>query len=421
MRKLQSLTGLVVLSACLVGATPARANVVTDWNAQILLYSNIGNATLVPPIPVGRPGPPGLLDIALAHVAIHDAVQAIEGKFQPYYYSDSSQLGAGSPAAAVAAAAHRMLVLLYPGQQSRLDAFYTAYLTANGIDPLNPGIAVGEAAAVAVHTAHYRPTNTPFTPFFGNSSIGQWRSAQPMAFQILTVTRPFTLNRASQFRPEPPPPMTSTKYAREFDEVKALGSAAAHPNATTDVARFWSVNFGAQWNETMRQLANAKGLTVGDSARIFALANLSAADAAIAAWEAKIFYNFWRPSTAIHDGDNDPNAKTAGDITWTALFGPDPLYPDYVSGANSLTGAFTGLLRLYFGDQVNYSVKSSSPLTGTPERFYTSFSQAAQEVVDARILLGIHFRSADEDARQLGNRIALWAFQKFLRPVPGSK
>ena len=421
MRKLKGFTGLVVLSACLVSATSAGADVVTDWNAQILLYSNVGNAALVPPIPVGRPGPPGLLDIALAHVAIHDAVQAIEGKFQPYSYSDSSKLGVGSSAAAVAAAAHRMLVLLYSGQQSRLDAFYTAYLTSNGIDPLNPGIAVGEAAAEAIYKKHYRPTNTPFTPFFGNPVIGQWRSAQPMASQILTVTPPFTLNRASQFRPEPPPPMTSTRYAREFDEVKALGNAASHPNATTDVARFWSVNFIPQWNEAMRQIANAKGLTIGDSARMFALANLSAADAAIAAWEAKIFYNFWRPSTAIHEADNDPNAKTSGDVTWAALFGPDPLYPDYVSGANSLTGAFTGLLALYLGDQVSFSVKSSSPFTGTPERFYTSFSQAAQEVVDARILLGIHFRSADEDARQLGNRIALWAFQKFLRPVPNGK
>lgn len=145
MRRLQRLTGLVVLSACLVGAPPAWGDVVSDWNAQILLYSNTGNATLVPPIPAGRPGAPGLLDIALAHVAIHDAVQAIEREFRPYLYSDRSKFGVGSSAAAVAAAAHTMLVLLYPGQQLRLDAFYANYLTANLIDPLDPGIAVGEA------------------------------------------------------------------------------------------------------------------------------------------------------------------------------------------------------------------------------------------------------------------------------------
>jgi hypothetical protein len=421
MRKAQTIARLVVLSVCLFWAVPARADVVSDWNAQILLYSNIGNATLVPPIPVGRPGPPGLLDIALAHLAIHDAVQAIERDFRPYFYSARSKFGVGSSAAAVAAAAHKMLVLLYPGQQSRLDTFYADYLAANLIDPLDPGIAVGEAAAVALHTNHYRPNDIPFVPFIGEVAIGKWRTppTQPMAFQILTVTEPFTLKRASQFRPEPPPPLRSMKYAREFAEVKALGNAAAHPNATTDQARFWSVNFVAQWNETMRQLAGKKQLSIGDSARMFALANLSAADAAIAVWEAKLFYNFWRPSTAIHEGDDDHNRRTQGDVTWAALFGPDPLYPDYVSGANGLTGAFTGTLRLLFGDHESFSVKSSSPLTDTPERFYTSFSQAAQEVVDARILLGIHFRSADEEARQLGNRVARWVFHKYLEPRRG--
>jgi len=420
MRKAQTFAGLVVLCAYLVWAMPARADIVSDWNAQILLYVNIGDATLMPPIPVGRPGPPGLLDIALAHVAIHDAVQAIEREFQPYFYSDRRKFRVGSSAAAVAAAAHRMLVLLYPGQQERLDAFYTDYLTANLIDPLDPGIAVGEAAAKTLHANRYRP-NIPFVPFIGEVAIGKWRTppTQPMAFQILTVTEPFTLKRASQFRPEPPPSLKSVKYAREFDEVKELGNAAAHPNDTTDVARFWSVNFGAQWNETMRQLADKKQLSIGESARMFALANLAAADAAIAAWDAKLFYNFWRPSTAIHEGDDDNNRRTQGDVAWAALFGPDPLYPDYVSGANSLTGAFTGALRLLFGDTESFSVKSSSPLTGTPERFFTSFSQAAQEVVEARILLGIHFRSADEEARRLGNRVAHWVFQKYLQPRRG--
>jgi hypothetical protein len=416
MRNLRKLPYLVTVF--LVWASSARADVVSDWNAQIVLYSNVGNAALAPPIPVGRPGPPGLLDIALAHLAIHDAVQAIEGDFQPYHYSDAAKFGAGSSAAAVAAAAHRSLVLLYPSQQGRLDTFYSNYLSTHGINPLDPGINVGEAAAAALHASHYRPNNTPFVPFFGRNEIGQWRSPVPLAFQILTVSEPFTLNRPSQFRPEPPPPMQSTRYAREFEEVKAQGSALAHPNATTDAARFWSVNFAQQWNETMRQIADAKALSIGDSARLFALANTAAADAAIAAWDAKVFYNFWRPSTAIHEADNDPNARTTGDIAWTALF-PDPAYPDYVSGANSLTGAFTGTLRHLLGDEVSFSVKSSSPLTGTPERFFTSFSQAAQEVVEARINLGIHFRSADEDARVLGNRVASWVVQRFLRPDPG--
>jgi hypothetical protein len=421
MRKLRSFTGLVVLVASFVWAPPARADIVADWNAQLVLYVTVGNATLTPPIPVGRPGPPGLLDIALAHVAIHDAVQAIEGKFKPYYYSDPSKLGIGSSAAAVAAAAHRMLVLLYPGQQSRLDAFYDAYLTSNGIDKLNPGIAVGEAAAMAVHAKHYRPTNTPFTPFFGNPVIGQWRSAQPMAFQILNVTPPFTLKSPSQFRPQPPPPMTSTQYYREHNEVMEKGRASAHPNSMTDLARFWAGNYVLQWNEVLQQIAVNKGLSVGDSARLFALANLAGADAAIAVWESKVFYNFWRPDTAIQQGDLDPNPRTPGDVTWTPLLASPP-YPDYVSGANGLTAAFSGMIREYFGtDHITFSVKNLNQAVMTKERFFTRVSTAQQEVVDARILLGIHFRAADEEARRLGNRVANWVLQKFLRPVPPRK
>ena len=182
---------------------------------------------------------------------------------------------------------------------------------------------------------------------------------------------------------------------------------------------FYSDNFFNQLNRAVRAIAVAHLTDIGDSARLFALANLSGSDALMSAWKNKRFYNFWRPSTAIHEGDDDHNRRTQGDVTWAALFGPDPLYPDYVSGANGLTGAFTGALRLLFGDQESFSVKSSSPLTGTPERFFTSFSQAAQEVVDARIFLGIHFRSADEEARQLGNRVARWVFHKYLEPRRG--
>lgn len=416
MMKLRNLTALAAL-VCLSWAPPVRADVVSDWNAVTVTYVG-GNPTAMPPIPVGRAGPPGLFDIALVHAAIHDAVQAIEGKYQPYHYSDPSMLGMGSPAAAAAAAAHRVLVLLYPTQQGSLDTFYNNYLVVNGLVG-NPGLAVGEAAAMAMHANQYRPVIT-LPNYFGNTDIGQWRSAVPMAFLYMAFSDPFTLNRVSQFRPAPPPPMESTKYAREYDEVKARGNINAHPNSETDVTRFWSGNFVAQWNEATRQIANAQLLDIGDSARLFALVNLCAADAAMAVWDSKYFYNFWRPSTAIQEGDNDPNARTAGDVTW-APFLANPPYPDYLSGANGLTGAFTGMLEFFFGtDQMNFSVTNTNPLLINKERFYTSFSQAAQEVVEARIALGIHFRSADEEARRLGTRVAHWTFQKFLRPVPGS-
>ena len=315
-------------------------------------------------------------------------------------------------------------MLLYPSRQALLDAAYDAYIAANGLAG-NAGLDAGEAAAAALHANHYKPAvpdnpDFPTAPFFGGTNPGEWRSAAPMAFLFAAFSKPFTLNEVSQFRPEPPPPMTSTRYLREYDEVKAIGSSAAHPNDRTDLARFWSVNFVAQWNEALRQIADAQLTEIGDSARLLALANLAAADTFMAVWESKYHYNFWRPSTAIVEGDNDPNAKTIGDAAWTGLIA-DPPYPDYVSGANGLTGAFTGMLREFFGtDEMSFSVKTTHPLVAESERHYSRFSEAAQEVVEARILLGIHFRSADEEARTLGNRVAHWVIQKFLRPVPGT-
>ena len=399
---------VLVVGLCLGWSASAQADPVTYWNG-----------VTVSVVSAERGGPPGLLDIALVQAAVHDAVQAIEGRYQPYHYTNPAQLGVGSPAAAVAAAAHRVLVLLYPGRAASLDATYTQYLTDNGLVG-DAGLAVGEAAGMALHADHYRPT-IAVDPFFGVSEPGQWRSPVPLGFLFLAYSEPFTLNRVDQFRPQPPPPLKSVAYARDYDEVKAVGLASAHPNPTTDVARFWSVNFVAQWNESMRQLADNYVPDIGDRARMFALVNLAAADAAMAIWESKRFYNIWRPSTAIQEGADDGNAKTAGDPGWTPLLG-NPPYPDYVSGANGLTGAFTGALRLFFGsDEREFTVKTTSPLVTDPEREYTSFSQAAQEVVDARVLLGIHFRFADEEGRRLGERVAHWTFQKFLRPVPGAK
>jgi hypothetical protein len=398
---------VLVAGLTLAWAPSAQADPVTYWNGVTVSL-----------VSAQRPGPPGLLDIALVQAAVHDAVQAIERRFEPYHY-DPATGGDGSLAAAVAAASHRALVLLYPAQQVGLDATLADYLDDHGLAG-DAGLAVGEAAAAALHADHYRPT-LPVTPFFGRTNTGEWRSAVPMAFLFLATSEPFTLNRVNQFRPQPPPPLKSGAYTRDYDEVKLAGQASAHPNSTTEVARFWSVNFVAQWNESMRQIADNYVPDLGERARLFALSNLAAADAAMAAWESKYFYNIWRPSTAIPEGAYDGNAKTTGDPGWTPLLA-DPAYPDYVSGANSLTGAFTGLLRLYFGtDTLDFTIKTTSPLVADPEREYASFSQAAQEVVDARVLLGIHFRFADEEGRRLGERVAHWTFQKFLRPVPGPR
>ena len=403
------------LGLWLCWAGTAHANAVTVWND--IAAQAVG---------VGRAGPPGLLDLVLVQTAVHDAVQAIEGRYEPYYFTGTP--GAeGSLAAAVAAAAYGVLAELYPLQRpgpTGLDQKYADFLAANLLNG-DPGLDVGEAAADALLT-QYRPL-IPTAVNMGVDQTGQWRSTPPAnapaAFEFLRYTTPFTLLRPSQFRPEPPPPLNSVRYLRDYDEVKALGAATGSTRTPgqTDQGHFWSENFVAQWNRAVRAIADAQQLDIGDSARLFALANLAAADSAITCWESKFHFNFWRPITAIREGDNDGNSRTVGDAGWNSLFNTPP-YPDYSSGANNLTGAFTTILELFFGtDEFNFSVTSNAALAMQKTRNFTSFSQAAQEVVDARIYLGIHFRFADEAARTQGSRVAHWVFMKFLGPVPGNK
>ncbi len=419
--KLQRALITLVVWGGLGWAVPAHADVVTHWN-DITLRA----------VTAGRPGPVGFLDVALVQAAVHDAVQAFEGRFEPYHASIED--ASGMPAAAVAAAAHGVLVGLYPAQRAALDADLLAYLTANGLAG-DPGIAVGEQAAAALLTQPRGVPATPLPPDVGGPEPGMWRPTpseignppspppfSPMATLYLAFTKPFTLNRPSQFRPGPAPPLASERYRRDYDEVKDYGAQfnSARTAEQTDLAYFWTDNVVTQWNRALRAIADAHLTTPGDSARLLALANLATADALIACWDSKYHFSFWRPLTAIREGDADGNARTLGDPAWHSLINTPP-YPDYTSGANNVSGAMTAILEQFFGtDSLTFTITSNAPLAVQKTRTYTRLSDVAQEVVDARVLLGIHFRFADEEARRQGTRVATWTFRKFLRPVPGS-
>jgi hypothetical protein len=361
-------------------------------------------------------------------------VQAIEHRYEPYFSSPPAS-GNESKAAAAAAAAYRVLSddRVCPNTiQPTLDTAYAPYLAGN-----DPGLVVGQAAADALLATEYRaPTSAVFTPPTG---LGQWvptpPSNLPMAFFYVATLKPFVMDSPSQFRPGPPPPLTSDRYAREYNEVKETGSTLAHPAtgacpapAGTDMARFWAGNFGAQWNQVLRDVSVSRQLGIGDTARLLALANLAAADAGIGIWDTKVHFNFWRPLTAIQQGNADGNDKTAGDPSWVPFIASahfpagsqNPPYPDYLSGANGLTGAYTAMLQLFFKtDNLPFEIYKASPPTVaicTNPRLYRRISDAAEEVVDARILLGIHFRSADTGARVLGSRVAWHVFTHALRP-----
>ena len=393
-------------------ALPTQADVVTEWNAVTVVCS--GN----------RAGPSGLSDVALVQTAVHDAVQAIQGRFEAYEYENPALLGVGSPAAAAAAAAYGTLAGLYGAANPCLATVTDPAVTYAG----DPGLQAGSEAAAALLPL-YRPSFVlPTDPFVGGTAPGEWRPTFPAfapgAFRFQAVMAPFVLNRPSQFRPQPPPPLSSVAYQRAYDEVKALGSLtnSTRTPEQDDLALFWQTNPGAAWYATVRSIADAHVPDVGDKARLFALAALTAADSLVTCWDSKYHFNFWRPITAIREGDNDLNRRTVGDPNWLPMIPTGtPPYPDYTSGQTNLAGSFTGILELYFGtDEFEFSILSSAAGVTVNPRQYHRFSDAAQDVVEVRILHGIHFRFADDQARRQGRRVAHWVFMKSLRPVPGT-
>jgi hypothetical protein len=395
-------------------AGPAAADVVTDWNAIALTVLGAGN----------RPTPSGMLDMAMVHIAMHDAIQAFEQRFETYNAPISG--AAGSPLTAAATAARDVLANRFPLQAASIEATYQDYLSAHGLLPTDAGVLVGQAAAI--HIINRRVNDGSFPPnpevFTGGTAPGEW-SPTPPAFAPMSApwfgdVVPFALHDSADLLPEPPPPpLRSGAYAKAYNEVKALGARvnSARTPEQTDLAYFYSDNFFNLLNRTVRAIATAHLSEVGDSARLFALANIAGADALISAWNTKRSYFFWRPSTAILNGDDDGNPKTDGDLGWLPLIN-DPPYPDYTSGANSITGAFMRTLGLFFGDDAfTFNVTSEAAQAVQKTRTYSRFSDVASDVVEARILLGIHFRFADTVARRQGKQAADWAFSHILRPL----
>ncbi len=413
-------SGLRVLAVCALAgiAAPVCADAVSDWNE---IAVNAVNA--------GRPGPTGMIDVALVQVAVHDAVQALDRRYEPYHAEVPGARGRRS--AAVAAAAHDVLVAMYPAQSSTLDAMYFSWLADHGLSS-DPGLDVGSKVAKQILPLR-RVTPDPLPPpFIGGTTPGSWRPTDsklgdpplpppfsPMAAPWMASFDPFTLTSPARYRAAPPPAITSETYARDYREVKALGSlnSTARSAEQTDLAYFYSDNFITQWNRALRGIAARHSRHSGESARLFALVNLAMADALITCWDSKVHYVYWRPETAIQEGDNDGNAATIGDPSWQPLIN-NPNYPDFTSGANVLTGAATRALELYFGtDRMYFEMTSLAPQAKRKSRWYRRFTDVASDVVEARILLGIHFRFADVAARTQGRRTAEWTVRHFLLPL----
>jgi hypothetical protein len=329
--------------------------------------------------------------------------------------------GSESKSAAAAAAAHDVLVSLFPTQAATLDAQLAASLA--GIPAgasKTAGIAIGQSAAATMIAA--RVNDGRFGPSVAvpGSAPGQWRPTPP-AFAIdpaswVANVKPFLLPRGDMFRSDGPNALTSAAYAADFNEVKSLGSATSTTRTAdqTDAALWWQDNGPALWNRILRNLAVSQGLDIAAAARMFGMADLAGADGAISCWNDKYYWNFWRPITAIREADTDGNPATVADPTWTPLIAT-PAFPDHPSGHSCLSGAIVKTLQAFFGtDKIAFSAFSNNSQT---TRSFARLSLALKEVLDARVWAGIHFRTADMQGAVIGKKVAHYLVKNYFAPV----
>ena len=404
--------GLALAALVLAAPASARADEVLDWNA--IMVATVGAQN---PFAQGRLA-------AITQLAVFEAVNATTGKYQPYLNTLTAPAGA-SPRAAAVAAAHGVLVHYFPAAAPTLDAARTSSLAMIPDGPGKvDGIAVGEAAASAM-IAH-RANDGSATPQFHlppSSDPGEWQTtpACPPAGGVLRHwgdVAPFGIERRQQFRSAPPPPLTSQIYARDYQEVKEVGAldSSLRPPHKADIARFYNVVLAvATWNPAVSQAASARGLSLADNARLFALLNIAISDGLVAVMETKYHYNFWRPETAIHSAATDGNAATEPDPSFQPYIGT-PCFPGYGSAHATASYAAREVAEALLGEDAPSISLSSAAVPGVVLH-YTSFEDITADIDDARVYGGIHFRFDQRAGARQGRRIGTWLSTHLLRPV----
>jgi hypothetical protein len=427
----------------LVAAMPAPAapvvtatNPVTDWNLTAV------NTLTTLPGPAGGAPPASQISMGMVQGAVYDAVNAITPKHHRPYLLKRRFAATASKDAAVATAAYMVLSnivstvpasIAFPTRASVLQSLASQYAASLGAIPDSPrktkGVAAGKAAAEAMIAAREGDGRFGPSQWVPNPAPGHWQPLlNPDGTPMLDPTpwvggvQPFLMQSSSQFRTAGPLALGSAAYAAEFNEVKALGSinSAVRTATQTYIARWWQTTPVASWNAVARDLIGRDEVDIADSARLLAMANLSAADAHINCWNDKYYWDFWRPWNAIPRAAEDGNPATTAEAGWTALITAP--YPDHPSGHLCNDGAHVGVLRMFFGDVIEggYQITSASTFLAPSDpktRTFGSFSQALAEVIEARIWAGLHFRTADVQAEQLGRNVANYMAANYFQPV----
>jgi hypothetical protein len=404
----------VIAAALIVLIAPgvARASAVTQWNANAAGFVMGPASWQAPPV--------SMQHMAMVHGAVFDAVNAIDGGYTPYLVSPAATPFDSQDAAAAAAAYHVLSNILTTTAPAQLPALTALYNTALGAIPDGPaktgGINAGVAAADAMIAA--RTGDGRFgTPGFTVGTLpGEWRPVLPAFVNDpngwIRNVKPFMIESSSQFRTKGPWDLTSPQYAREFDEVKSIGSktSTTRTQHQTDAALYWAAHAGATWSRIARMLDTEAGLSTADSARLYAQLYLTAADSAISVWDDKEYWSFWRPITAIREADTDGNPRTVADPSWEPLIN-NPPYPEHPSGHLGLSGSFVETLQEFFNTDHMTWTDTAAGITLT----YTRLSDALNEIIEARIWSGIHFRAADEQSAGLAKQVAKWRKHHYFK------
>jgi hypothetical protein len=414
-------------------APVSRADEVLVWNGIAV------RSMLVPPAVGGALQPRTL---AIVHVAVFDAVNGIERRYTPIHVEPNAPRGASQRAAAVQAA-YTALVLMFPSQTSALDADLEASLAGiagdgalENSESIRRGREWGEQVAKAIVAwRNLDGATDTLPPWLGGPEIGRWRptprpnpipggpelAGLPGAFLALATADPFVLPNPSYYRPAGPPPLASLQYAEDFNEVKSVGAFASATRTAdqTQSAMFWGTGSASIWNRVAVDAARGRNTTLSQNARLFALLNMAATDSAMAAWDSKAYFEFWRPITAIRLASLDGNAATVEQANWTPLLVTPP-YPDYISGNQSLGGSYYAVLTAFFGDDTPVAAYSDGLGPGVV-RSFSNFQGLADDALNARIWAGIHFRTAMEDTRITAEKVAAYVLSHAALPIHGQR
>lgn len=411
---MRRLSALQVALVCVAATAPGQ-DVILRWSDVTL-----------DAIRTDRTAPPNAArTLAMVHVAMFDAVNAIDPAYEAFMTDDFKATGGESVVAAAACAAHDVLAAAFPGQAGTFDSALAEDLAALPDDRAkSQGLALGQRVSAAMITARENDGAAATVGYAAGSAAGDWQPTPPAFAAALlpqwpTVT-PFCLEDVASLRRAGPPPLTSAEYATAFNETKSLGSktSTTRTEEQTQIAQFWVDGPGTatppgHWFQIARDLATQRGTSLAENARLFALIGLAVCDAGICAWDNKYAYNDWRPVTAIRTADTDGNDATEADPTWEPLIATPP-FPSYTSGHSTFSGAASKVLSLFLGsDEIPFTT-TTDDLPGVT-RSYSRFSQAANEAGRSRVYGGIHWEYDNQDGLASGRELAMFIFDNFLR------